>query len=90
MPVAVGKATELFMTSLVSAAADKAREEGASRITAQHLKKAIDENPEPFDFLQNIAKDAVERQDAVGEAKKRNKTTKAALTYDPKDNEAEA
>lgn len=86
VPVAVGKATELFMTSLVSATVEKAREEGVSRITAKHLKKAIDENPEPFDFLQDIAKDAVEMQGEALEATKRIKGTKTAQNHKLKDN----
>lgn len=49
-PVVVGRALEFFLASLVDASANEAREAGIKRVTAQHVKKAIEAN-ENFDFL---------------------------------------
>lgn len=53
-PVAVSKALELFMIALVSGAADKAREKGSKKVSAQHLKMVVEGQPERFDFLAEI------------------------------------
>lgn len=52
-PPAVNKALELFMIALVTGAADKAKEKGGKRITAQHLKQVV-LGDEQFDFLAEI------------------------------------
>ncbi|KAF3938204.1 hypothetical protein ABW19_dt0203122 [Dactylella cylindrospora] len=52
-PVIVSKALELFMVSLVTKAADQAKSRGSKRITAGHLKAAVN-NEEQFDFLSEI------------------------------------
>jgi histone H3/H4 len=52
-PVAVSKALELFMISLVQGAARVAREKGGKRVTAQCLKRVV-EADEQFDFLSEI------------------------------------
>ncbi|KAF3906144.1 hypothetical protein ABW20_dc0100431 [Dactylellina cionopaga] len=52
-PVIVSKALELFMVSLVSKAADQAKQRGSKRITAAHLKLAVHQE-EQFDFLTDI------------------------------------
>ncbi|KAH3664382.1 hypothetical protein WICMUC_005767 [Wickerhamomyces mucosus] len=49
-PVVVGRALEFFLASLVEASVEEAREAGIKRITAQHVKQAI-ENTDKFDFL---------------------------------------
>ncbi|RKF59396.1 hypothetical protein OnM2_060032 [Erysiphe neolycopersici] len=53
-PVAVSKALELFMIALVTGAANKAREKGSKKVSAQHLKLVVDGQPERFDFLAEI------------------------------------
>jgi hypothetical protein len=52
-PPAVNKALELFMIALVTGAAEKAKEKGGKRITAQHLKQVV-LGDEQFDFLAEI------------------------------------
>ncbi|KAM3068616.1 hypothetical protein ACMFMG_011140 [Clarireedia jacksonii] len=52
-PVAVSKALELFMISLVQGAARVAREKGGKRVTAQCLKRVVLAD-EQFDFLNEI------------------------------------
>ncbi|KAL2109478.1 hypothetical protein VUR80DRAFT_2394 [Thermomyces stellatus] len=52
-PIAVGKALELFMISMVSKSADLAKEKGQKRVTAQMLKQ-VAETDEQFDFLNEI------------------------------------
>jgi len=70
-PVAVSKALELFMISLVTGAAAIAKEKGGKRITAQHLKQVV-ESDEQFDFLHEIVGRVAEAQEgAGGESKKR-------------------
>ncbi|KAH6669051.1 putative DNA polymerase epsilon subunit C [Halenospora varia] len=75
-PVAVSKALELFMISLVSSAAEKAKEKGGKRVTAQHLKAVVLGSPEQFDFLAEIVgrgrkrKEKVEGSDSDEEEKK--------------------
>ncbi|KAL8775349.1 MAG: hypothetical protein Q9209_000357 [Squamulea sp. 1 TL-2023] len=49
-PTAVSKALELFMISVVTKAADEAKSRNSKRVTAAHLKQAI-EKDEQFDFL---------------------------------------
>ncbi|KAL8910523.1 MAG: hypothetical protein Q9171_004182 [Xanthocarpia ochracea] len=49
-PTAVSKALELFMISVVTKAADEAKLRSSKRVTAAHLKQAI-EKDEQFDFL---------------------------------------
>lgn len=71
-PVAVSKALELFMISLVSGAAEKAKEKGGKRVTAQHLKQVVLGSPEQFDFLAEIVGRVSDNQEgAGGEGKKR-------------------
>ena len=71
-PVAVSKALELFMIALVSGAADKAREKGGKKVTAQHLKSVVEGNPDQFDFLNDIVGRISEAQEgAGGEGRKR-------------------
>ena len=52
-PIAVGKALELFMISMVSKSADVAKEKGQKRVTAQMLKQVV-ETDDQFDFLRDI------------------------------------
>ncbi|KAL2219694.1 putative histone-like transcription factor (CBF/NF-Y) [Thermoascus aurantiacus ATCC 26904] len=52
-PIAVSKALELFMISLVTKAAQEARERNSKRITAAHLKQAVAKD-EVLDFLADI------------------------------------
>ncbi|CDR37521.1 CYFA0S01e11430g1_1 [Cyberlindnera fabianii] len=49
-PVVVGRALEFFLASLVDASATEAKQAGIKRVTAQHVKNAIEKN-ETFDFL---------------------------------------
>jgi Dr1-associated corepressor len=52
-PTAVSKALELFMISLVTKSAAKAREKGSKKVTAGHLKGVV-VGDESFDFLLDI------------------------------------
>lgn len=52
-PVVVGKALEIFLCSLVEKSCDEARKNGARRISAQHVKTAVEVN-EKFDFLVEV------------------------------------
>ncbi|KAL1977837.1 hypothetical protein VTN31DRAFT_696 [Thermomyces dupontii] len=52
-PIAVSKALELFMISLVLKAAKEARDRNSKRITAAHLKQAVAKD-EVLDFLADI------------------------------------
>jgi len=52
-PIAVSKALELFMISLVTKAAQEAKERNSKRITATHLKQAVAKD-EVLDFLADI------------------------------------
>ncbi|PMD40832.1 histone-fold-containing protein [Hyaloscypha variabilis F] len=71
-PVAVSKALELFMIALVSGAAEKAREKGGKKVTAQHLKMVVEGNPDQFDFLNEIVGRVNEvTEGAGGEGRKR-------------------
>ncbi|TVY30737.1 DNA polymerase epsilon subunit C [Lachnellula hyalina] len=65
-PVAVSKALELFMIALVSGAAEKAKEKGGKRVTAQHLKAVVLERNEEFDFLAEIVGKVAEGQEGAG------------------------
>ncbi|KIW02134.1 uncharacterized protein PV09_06622 [Verruconis gallopava] len=58
-PVAVSKALELFMISLVTKAAAQARSRGSKRVLATHLKQAVLEDDQ-FDYLQEIVSKVVE------------------------------
>ncbi|KFY27330.1 hypothetical protein V493_03557 [Pseudogymnoascus sp. VKM F-4281 (FW-2241)] len=62
-PVAVSKALELFMISLVTKSASLARSTNSKRVTAVHLKKAI-EADEQFDFLNDIVSKIADGPDA--------------------------
>ncbi|KAI5957400.1 hypothetical protein CANMA_004404 [Candida margitis] len=55
-PIIVGRALEIFMANLVEVSVLQAKKQGVKRITASHVKSAI-ENTEQFDFLV----DAVEK-----------------------------
>ncbi|OXV09507.1 hypothetical protein Egran_02730 [Elaphomyces granulatus] len=52
-PIAVAKALELFMISLVTKAAREARDRNSKRVTAAHLKQAVSKD-EVLDFLVDI------------------------------------
>ncbi|EAW14300.1 negative cofactor 2 transcription regulator complex subunit BUR6 [Aspergillus clavatus NRRL 1] len=52
-PIAVSKALELFMISLVTKAAKEARDRNSKRVTASHLKQAVVKD-EVLDFLADI------------------------------------
>lgn len=52
-PIAVSKALELFMISLVTKAANEAKDRSSKRVTAAHLKGAIAKD-EVLDFLADI------------------------------------
>ncbi|ELR10408.1 hypothetical protein VC83_00498 [Pseudogymnoascus destructans] len=62
-PVAVSKALELFMISLVTKSASLTRSTNSKRVTAVHLKKAI-EADEQFDFLNDIVSKIADGPDA--------------------------
>lgn len=67
-PVAVAKALELFMVSLVTKAAAEARARASRRVTAAHLKQAI-AGDDVLDFLADIIErvpDAPGREPAAG------------------------
>ncbi|ODQ78803.1 hypothetical protein BABINDRAFT_20871, partial [Babjeviella inositovora NRRL Y-12698] len=49
-PVVVGRALEIFMASLVLASCDEAKKNGQRRVTASHVRGAIEAN-EQYDFL---------------------------------------
>ncbi|KAK6203447.1 histone-fold-containing protein [Scheffersomyces amazonensis] len=49
-PVIVGRALEIFMANLVEVSMVEAKRQGVKRITASHIRSAI-ENTEQFDFL---------------------------------------
>ena len=53
LTTSTAKALELFMISIVTKAAERAREKGQKRVTAVHLKQAL-QNDEQFDFLADI------------------------------------
>lgn len=55
-PVVVGRALEIFMANLVEASIIEAKKNGVKRISASHIRLAV-ENTEQFDFLV----DAVEK-----------------------------
>ncbi|KAA8644002.1 hypothetical protein EYZ11_006584 [Aspergillus tanneri] len=52
-PIAVSKALELFMISLVTKAAKEAKDRNSKRVTATHLKQAVAKD-EVLDFLADI------------------------------------
>ncbi|KAL8717209.1 MAG: hypothetical protein Q9225_005529 [Loekoesia sp. 1 TL-2023] len=52
-PTAVSKALELFMISVVTKAANEAKAKSSKRVTAAHLKQAV-EKDEQLDFLAEI------------------------------------
>ncbi|GME85221.1 hypothetical protein B5S28_g2501 [[Candida] boidinii] len=52
-PVAVGRALELFLCSLVEKSCETAYNQQSKKVTLQVLKKTIEEN-EKFDFLVGI------------------------------------
>ncbi|KAL8806725.1 MAG: hypothetical protein Q9182_001122 [Xanthomendoza sp. 2 TL-2023] len=52
-PTAVSKALELFMISVVTKAANEAKSRSSKRVTAAHLKQAV-EKDEQLDFLAEI------------------------------------
>jgi len=69
-PPAVNKALELFMIALVTGAAEKAKERGGKRITAQHLKQVV-LGDEQFDFLAEIVGRVEEGKDEKEGGRKR-------------------
>lgn len=52
-PVVVGRALEIFMANLVEAGILEAKKAGVRRISAQHIRTAV-ENTEQFDFLVDV------------------------------------
>ncbi|KAF2434432.1 histone-fold-containing protein, partial [Tothia fuscella] len=52
-PVAVSKALELFMISIITKAAEQAKQRSSKRVLATHLKQAVT-SEEQFDFLTEI------------------------------------
>jgi hypothetical protein len=72
-PVAVSKALELFMIALVSGSAEKAKEKGGKRVTAQHLKQVVLDSPDQFDFLAEIVGRVSDAQEGAGGEGKRKK-----------------
>lgn len=52
-PVVVGRALEIFMANLVEAGIIEARKAGVRRISALHIRTAV-ENTEQFDFLVDV------------------------------------
>ncbi|KAL4891795.1 histone-fold-containing protein [Aspergillus ambiguus] len=52
-PIAVSKALELFMISLVTKAAKEAKDRNSKRVTASHLKQAVAKD-DVLDFLADI------------------------------------
>ncbi|KAI5965693.1 uncharacterized protein KGF55_001055 [Candida pseudojiufengensis] len=52
-PIVVGRALEIFMANLVESSIIQAKLQGVKRITAQHIKLAVEKN-EQFDFLVEI------------------------------------
>lgn len=94
-PVAVSKALELFMISLVQGAARVAREKGGKRVTAGCLKRVV-EGDEQFDFLseivgrvQEVVPVAKEEKDAEGSGKKRKASAAAAAAKKEDGSESE-
>ncbi|KAI6245576.1 DNA polymerase epsilon subunit C [Erysiphe necator] len=76
-PVAVSKALELFMIALVTGAAEKAREKGSKKVSAQHLRLVVDGQPERFDFLADIVgKFGEGSENASSESNKANRKRK--------------
>lgn len=75
------------MISIVTKAADRAKERGQKRVTAVHLKQAL-QNDEQFDFLADIIakvpdapvskkkEETEDSEDAVDTKKKKRSTTK--------------
>ncbi|CAN3373905.1 hypothetical protein DIURU_005591 [Diutina rugosa] len=49
-PIIVGRALEIFMANLVECAIIESRKQGVKRISAMHIRAAV-ENSEQFDFL---------------------------------------
>ncbi|KAG9237157.1 putative DNA polymerase epsilon subunit C [Amylocarpus encephaloides] len=80
-PVAVSKALELFMISLVSSAAEKAKEKGGKRVTAQHLKQVVTEGDQ-FDFLVDIVSKISEAQEGAGGDTRKRKEKSVATDSD--------
>ncbi|KAF1988057.1 histone-fold-containing protein [Aulographum hederae CBS 113979] len=68
-PVAVSKALELFMISLVTKAASEAKSRSSKRVTAAHLKAAV-LNDEQFDFLNDIVSKVADAPGGGGNAAK--------------------
>ncbi|KAI6285253.1 hypothetical protein MCOR27_002396 [Pyricularia oryzae] len=66
-PIAVGKALEMFMVALVSKSHDVAKDKGAKRVTAQHLKQVI-ESDDQWDFLREIVGRISETEEKAGRA----------------------
>ncbi|KAE9367941.1 histone-fold-containing protein [Stipitochalara longipes BDJ] len=84
-PVAVSKALELFMIALVSGAAERAKERGGKKVTAQHLKQVVEGNPDQFDFLNDIVGRVNEvTEGAGGEGRKRKEKGNSSSEEDEK------
>lgn len=61
--IQIAKALELFMISLVTKSSEVAKSKSSKRITAAHLKSAI-EADEQFDFLGEIVSKVAEQPEA--------------------------
>ncbi len=83
-PVAVSKALELFMIALVGGAAEKAREKGGKRVTAQHLKMVV-EGDEQFDFLNDIVAKVADVQEGAGGHKRKVETKESESEEEKKE-----
>lgn len=71
-PTAVAKALESFMVDIIAGAATEARTEGSKRVTANHLKRTVENNPN-FDFLKDTVANAPD-ENAGGAKKGRSKS----------------
>ncbi|PQE23498.1 hypothetical protein CJF31_00006146 [Rutstroemia sp. NJR-2017a BVV2] len=94
-PVAVSKALELFMISLVQGAARVAREKGGKRVTAQCLKRVV-EGDEQFDFLseivgrvQDVQEDKEKGGEGVGKGRRKRGTGEGAAVKEEAGSETE-
>lgn len=82
-PIAVGKALELFMISMVSKSADLAKEKGQKRVTAQMLKQ-VAETDEQFDFLHEIVGKVEATEDKTKHSRAKAETESEEEAPEPK------
>ncbi|KAL9111255.1 MAG: hypothetical protein Q9227_004333 [Pyrenula ochraceoflavens] len=72
-PIAVAKALELFMVSLVTRAATEAREKNSKRVTAIHLKQAVQKDTQ-FDFLEELIQKVSDQPEAKSKTNNRGRS----------------